>query len=315
MLRHTFQHIPGLGERRERALWRRGIYTWDDLLAAPQRSGLPAAVLRQTQAMIELSQEALRQGNIYFFAQLLPVREHWRLYGDFHAMTAYLDIETGPLGHGRQGITVIGLFDGQEFRSFVYGDNLQTLEQYLRRYDLLVTFNGKTFDLPLIERDLGIPIYQAQIDMKVFLHYLGYRGGLKRIERQWGIIREDEIAGLTGFDAVLLWARHRRGDPEALKRLIAYNRADVVNLEILLKRGYELARNRIEATVCGEARRSLLPLLSGEGGGEGFSHARIRPPPGPLPPRAGTIAAGPCETASPPSVEGEDERIDTLWRL
>jgi len=245
MLCHTFQHIPGLGERRERALWRRGISTWDDLLAAPQRSGLPAALLHDAQAIIHLSQEALRQGNIYFFAQLLPVREHWRLYGDFQGATAYLDIETGPLGHGRQGITVIGLFDGREFRSFVRGDNLHTFEDYLRRYDLLVTFNGKSFDLPMIERDLGIPIYQAQIDLRMFLHQLGYHGGLKRIERQWGIYREDEIAGLTGFDAVLLWARYRHGDSAALQRLIAYNRADVVNLEVLLKRGYELARNQI----------------------------------------------------------------------
>jgi uncharacterized protein len=258
MLRHTFQHIPGLGERRERALWRRGIYTWDDLLAAPQRTGLPAIVLRDAQAIIELSEEALRQGNIYFFAQLLPVREHWRLYGAFPHMTAYLDIETGPLGNGRQGITVIGLLGGQDFRSFVHGDNLHTFEPYLRRYDLLVTFNGKTFDLPLIERELGIPIYQAQIDMKVFLHYLGYRGGLKRIERQWGIIRDDEIAGLTGFDAVLLWARYRHGDPAALQRLLAYNRADVVNLEILLKLGYELACNQLWAAACVEADGSAL---------------------------------------------------------
>jgi uncharacterized protein len=247
MLSHTFQHIPGLGERRERTLWRRGISTWDDFLAAPQRSGLPATLLRDAEAMIHLSREALRQGNVYFFAQLLPVREHWRLFGDFQAATAYLDIETGPLGHGRQGITVIGLFDGQEFRSFVRGDNLHTFEDYLRRYDLLVTFNGKSFDLPMIERDLGIPIYQAQIDLRLFLRQLGYHGGLKRIERQWGIDREDAIAGLTGFDAVLLWARYRHGDAAALQRLIAYNRADVVNLEVLLRRGYALARDRIRA--------------------------------------------------------------------
>ena len=247
MLRHTFQHIPGLGERRERALWRRGISTWDDLLAAPQRSGLPATLLHDAEAIIHLSQEALRQGNIYFFAQLLPVREHWRLYGDFQDVTAYLDIETGPLGHGRQGITVIGLFDGREFRSFVRGHNLHTFEDYLRRYDLLVTFNGKSFDLPVIERELGIPIYQAQIDLRLFLHRLGYHGGLKRIERQWGIDREDEIAGLTGFDAVLLWARYRHGDAAALQRLIAYNRADVVNLEVLLRRGYALAQDQVRA--------------------------------------------------------------------
>jgi uncharacterized protein YprB with RNaseH-like and TPR domain len=256
MLCHTFQHIPGLGERRERALWRRGISTWDDLLAAPQRSGLPATLLHDAEAIIHLSQEALRQGNIYFFAQLLPVREHWRLYGDFQDVTAYLDIETGPLGHGRQGITVIGLFDGREFRSFVRGHNLHTFEDYLRRYDLLVTFNGKSFDLPVIERELGIPIYQAQIDLRLFLHRLGYHGGLKRIERQWGIDREDEIAGLTGFDAVLLWARYRHGDAAALPRLIAYNRADVVNLEVLLQRGYALARDQLRAaadtTVPGE---------------------------------------------------------------
>jgi uncharacterized protein YprB with RNaseH-like and TPR domain len=247
MLCHTFQHIPGLGERRERALWRRGISTWDDLLAAPQRSGLPTALLHDAEAVIHLSQEALRQGNIYFFSQLLPVREHWRLYGDFQDVTAYLDIETGPLGHGRQGITVIGLFDGREFRSFVRGHNLHTFEEHVRRYDLLVTFNGKSFDLPTIERELGIPIYQAQIDLRQFLHRLGYHGGLKRIERQWGIDREDEIAGLTGFDAVLLWARYRHGDASALQRLIAYNRADVVNLEVLLQRGYTLARDHLRA--------------------------------------------------------------------
>jgi uncharacterized protein len=95
--------------------------------------------------------------------------------------------------------------------------------------------------------------------MKVFLHRLGYHGGLKRIERQWGILREDDIAGLTGFDAVLLWARHRRGDPEALARLLAYNRADVVNLEVLLKRGYEMAREQLRAAVGGDTRRSALP--------------------------------------------------------
>jgi uncharacterized protein YprB with RNaseH-like and TPR domain len=248
MLRHTFQHIPGLGERRERALWRRGLYTWDDLLADPQRSGLPPALLSEALALMQLSKEALQQGNIYFFAQLLPAREHWRLYGEFREATAYLDIETGPLGAGRQGITVIGLFDGREFRSFVRGHNLHTFEDHLRRYDLLVTFNGKSFDLPYIERDLGIPIYQAQIDMKIFLRGLGYHGGLKRIERQWGIMREDGIAGLTGFDAVLLWARYRGGDPEALERLVAYNRADVVNLEVLLKRGYEMARDQVWTT-------------------------------------------------------------------
>jgi uncharacterized protein YprB with RNaseH-like and TPR domain len=259
MLRHTFQHIPGVGERRERGLWRRGILTWDDLLAKPRQSGLPPTLLSDALAIIQLSEEALRLGNVHFFAQMLPAREHWRLYGEFREATAYLDIETGPMGNGRQGITVIGVFDGHEFRSFIRGHNLHTFEGHLRRYDLLVTFNGKTFDVPYIERELGIPIYQAQIDMKVFLHRLGYHGGLKRIERQWGIMRDDDVAGLTGFDAVLLWTRYQRGDAAALQRLIAYNRADVVNLEVLLTRGYDMAREQSWAAAHGEPGGSVLP--------------------------------------------------------
>jgi hypothetical protein len=248
MLRHTFLHIPGLGERRERALWRRGIRTWEDLLADPQRSGLPLPLLENARVVLQLSQEAMQRGDIYFFAQHLPTREHWRLFGDFQGVTAYLDIETGHVGHGRQGITVIGLYDGREFRSFIRGHNLHAFEQHLRRYDLLVTFNGKSFDLPVIERDLGIPIYQNQIDLGVFMHRLGYQGGLKRIERAWGIVRDDEVAGMTGFDAVLLWERYRHGDAQALERLVAYNRADVVHLEILMRDGYAMARDRLWQT-------------------------------------------------------------------
>jgi uncharacterized protein YprB with RNaseH-like and TPR domain len=249
MLQHTFLHIPGLGERRERALWRRGIWTWADFLAAPHRSGLPPALCDEAQAILELSQEALRRGDIYFFAQWLPAREHWRLFGEFQGVAAYLDVETGAIGPGRQGITVVGLYDGQRFYSFVRGHNLHLVEPALRRYDLLITFNGKAFDLPQIERDLGIAIYQSQIDLRVFLHRLGYRGGLKRIERQWGIARDDEVVGLTGYDAVVLWAQYRRGEIKALERLLAYNRADVVNLEALMRRGYAMACERLYRAV------------------------------------------------------------------
>ena len=93
-----FQHIPSLGEQRERALWQRGIATWDDLLAHPYQSGLPPALLDDALAVIQLSKDALQRGNIYFFAQLLPTREHWRLFGEFQQVTAYLDIENRVAG-------------------------------------------------------------------------------------------------------------------------------------------------------------------------------------------------------------------------
>ncbi len=49
------------------------------------------------------------------------------------------------------------------------------------------------------------------------------------------------------------------GTRTALQRLLAYNRADVVNLEILLKLGYELACNQLWAAACGKAERLPLP--------------------------------------------------------
>jgi uncharacterized protein YprB with RNaseH-like and TPR domain len=87
------------------------------------------------------------------------------------------------------------------------------------------------------------------------------RGGLKKIEVDNGIQRPAEIAGLNGYDAVLLWRRHLRGSHEALEKLIAYNRADVVNLERLTEiadqglRDQLLAGEEVAAPRRGKRRR------------------------------------------------------------
>ncbi|MGC8716337.1 MAG: ribonuclease H-like domain-containing protein, partial [Thermoplasmata archaeon] len=61
-------------------------------------------------------------------------------------------------------------------------------------------------------------------------HRIGFKGGLKLIEKQVGIERENEISGLTGYDAVKLWNRYKSGDINSLITLIRYNRSDVLNL-------------------------------------------------------------------------------------
>ena len=49
---------------------------------------------------------------------------------------------------------------------------------------------------------------------------------------------------MGGYDAVILWQQHLNGDPDALPRLLRYNRADVVNLKVLMERAWdELHRN------------------------------------------------------------------------
>ena len=82
----------------------------------------------------------------------------------------------------------------------------------------------------------------GHIDLRFALRRLGYRGGLKSIERQLGIRRPDEVAGIDGFEAVRLWYRYLRGDGKALDTLVSYNRQDVENMRPLMELAYEKLR-------------------------------------------------------------------------
>jgi hypothetical protein len=64
------------------------------------------------------------------------------------------------------------------------------------------------------------------------------KGGLKGAERILGIARPDEIEGVDGFMAVLLWREHRAGNATALDTLLRYCLEDVVNLKPLLAIAY-----------------------------------------------------------------------------
>jgi len=132
---------------------------------------------------------------------------------------------------------VVGLYGRGRFTSFVRGESLDRarLCEELSQYDLLVTFCGTTFDLPMLLRQYpGLPIDQPHIDLCFLGRQLGHRGGLKAIEVQMGIERANELQGLNGSDAIYLWNRWRHSrDEEARAQLLGYNEADCVNLEQL----------------------------------------------------------------------------------
>ena len=70
------------------------------------------------------------------------------------------------------------------------------------------------------------------------LRRIGYNGGLKHIEKLFGISRSEDTEGLTGFDAVRLWKQYERGDQEALDKLIEHNREDLMNLKTIIELTY-----------------------------------------------------------------------------
>jgi uncharacterized protein YprB with RNaseH-like and TPR domain len=187
----------------------------------------------------ELRRSLANRSRIDYFSDRLSGPESWRLFDDFRHRAAYLDIETSGGYEGIDEITVIGLFDGCRVQTFVQGVNLESFEIAVAEYDLLITFNGACFDLPVIRSHFpGITLPAGHIDLRFVLRRLGLKGGLKRIEKETGLEREEGIDGLEGQDAVLLWAAYREtGDARHLNRLVRYNTADIVNLEPLMEMG------------------------------------------------------------------------------
>ena len=241
MLTHTFSHIPGIGQATEQRLWEAGIACWEDWREiAPVRlaNSSPGEVTR----VLQESASALEE-NPRFFTTLLPANEQWRIFPHYREVTAYIDIETTGLGDGAE-LTTIALYDGHKVKYYVNGRNLDDFLEEIGRYKVLVSYNGKAFDIPFLERWFHIRLEQAQIDLRYVLARLGFKGGLKGCEKMLGIDR-GELEGVDGYFAVLLWQEYENyNDEKALETLLAYNIEDTVNLETLMVEAYNINISR-----------------------------------------------------------------------
>jgi uncharacterized protein YprB with RNaseH-like and TPR domain len=237
MLKSTFCHLPGTGCGKEKKLWDSGIRNWEDLMNADCCiQGLSKC--RKCKSFIDESFRQLHRDNTFYFAERLPSNQHWRLFTQFRHLAAYVDIETTGLYYG-SSITAIALYDGRNVFQFVQGGNLPDFKRKIREYKLIITYNGKSFDLPFIERTFDMVVSCPHIDLRFLLHGLGFRGGLKACEKNLGIDRPRGMEDLDGYFAVLLWEEYKKShDEKALETLLAYNIQDVISLEKLLVIAY-----------------------------------------------------------------------------
>lgn len=258
MLKNTFIHIPGIGPKTEQRFWNSGIHSWDDFTPnCPVR--LSQSKMDTITSYLEESTQNLESGNPRYFSDLLPANQHWRFFPEFRHSMVYLDIETTGLESWGNIITTIALYDSDSITYYINGQNLNEFPNDIRKYKIIVTYNGKTFDVPFIEKYFGIKLDHAHIDLRYILGSLGYRGGLKSCETQLGIDRGD-LAGVDGFFAVLLWHDYKRtGNQKALETLLAYNIQDVLTLENLMVIAYNMKfkdtpfyRNQLPAPVLPE---------------------------------------------------------------
>lgn len=235
MLHKTFCHIPGIGPTTEERLWSAGITSWDRWQDPPPVR-LPNSSRVEIRGLLEQSAKALADDPV-FFTSRLPSHEQWRIFPQYRETTAYIDIETTGLGEDAD-LTTIALYDGNQIRYYVNGQNLEQFLDDVRNYSVLVSYNGKSFDIPFLERYFRTTLNHAQIDLRYVLARLGFKGGLKGCEKMLGIDRGG-LAGVDGYFAVLLWNEYERyHDTRALETLLAYNIEDTVNLERLMVEAY-----------------------------------------------------------------------------
>ena len=249
MLRSSYIFLPGVGPSTEKKIWDDGIIEWHEFLERERAGPLKGKRKEDSDKVITYISKRLMENDLTFFSTLFKQKENWRLWEDFSENAIFLDIET--MGTRRYSpITVIGAYDRKEFKALVRGRdlNFDGVKELLRDATMLVTFNGSTFDLPMIEgRYPGTIPKVPHLDLRFLARKCGYAGGLKSIELQLGMARPDEIQGMSGEDAVRLWKLYERdSNRNALKLLLKYNMEDIINLVPMTEKLVEMMTRKVK---------------------------------------------------------------------
>lgn len=176
----------------------------------------------------------------------------------------FLDIETTGLSRYYDELTLVGFAIAGTYRVHVAGDDLKPLKKALSEALALVTFNGTLFDIPFLNKTFGeLPLPTHHVDLRYTARAVGLAGGQKSIEQQLGICVRNGVNDVDGRGAVLLWHEYLRGSEEALRRLIDYNRADVVGMTEILDHVYSRCDWQADLFVHSPKFSTLIQTLSG----------------------------------------------------
>jgi len=237
---NSFTFVKGIGLKTETTLRELGINCWNDVIKKQRPELFPKQKWHALWNGVKSVIGALKILDVSQLTSLIPKVQHWKMIPNFIDRIAYFDIETTGLSPQYSYITTIAVYDGKRVHDFVRGDNLNDFPKFISKFPAIVTFYGKAFDIPFIKQEMGIDFNQIHFDLCFLLRGLGIKGGLKRIEKRFGISR-GSLEDLDGYTAVLLWKKFKKSQKkEYLETLLAYNNEDVINLEFLLYKTYNL---------------------------------------------------------------------------
>lgn len=233
MLRSTFLHLKGIGAKTEKGLWQRGIVKWEDYPVDCDQYSLLKDLVPSSPLCSSI--DAYKNGDMAFFAKNLPSSALYRVAMEFPEDTLFLDIETTGLSIYYDIVTLVGWSIGDIFGVHINGQDDTEFRKVLKKAKVIVTFNGIMFDLKFLEEhysDLEVP--PVHVDLRFLAKRVGLSGGQKKIEKILGFCRDEEVADMLGEAAPILWHKYRRGETDALRRLVAYNHEDVEGMKTIL---------------------------------------------------------------------------------
>ncbi len=231
-IEQCFTMAPGIGPKAEEKIKSIGYQSWENIIADPQ--GLPLSSEKKSGLVntVLKCQRLKEEGSLSQLIQLLPTKEHWRVFFDYSDKASYFDIETTGISLYDDEPTVIGCYHQDKMLVYLNGDNLDDFLDLLHDVELLVSFNGTSFDVPFVQEHFHIPTLPCpHVDLRWICHHKGLKGSLKQIEKDIGLVRDDGVEGVDGREAIILWQKYKLyGMESALKKLVDYCCADVLGL-------------------------------------------------------------------------------------
>ena len=242
--------IPGIGPSRERVLKQQGYLTIEDLKTHPLWE-------KPAQNLMNLIEKKQLRQTQNWFGQRIPKSHplvHYLAGFCKNEDFAIVDIET--LGLSERPIILLGIAKPKKNRfcvsQFLLRDiqdepsAIYALVSQLGSDSSLITFNGKSFDIPYIRQRLAYYGLDACLDHPNFdvLHFTrrAFKGKLadcrlETVEKYLGIEREIDIPGAlvpNFYDTYL-----STGNVGPLVAIVEHNKQDLITLGKLFSRLYE----------------------------------------------------------------------------
>ena len=204
-------------------------------------------------------------------ADCLPPWARFELLGGTNGQTLFLDLETTGLAGGAGTYAFLvgcGWFDGGVFRlrQFFLADFgaeralLEAVGELAGNLACIVTYNGKTFDLPLLETRFSLqrmPTPFADIAHVDMLHPARRMWREEEVECRLTYLEQalcghERESDVPGFEIPSRYFQYvRSGDARPLQAVFEHNRLDIVSLAMLTARAAQLLEEGPSAATAG----------------------------------------------------------------